>query len=315
MRSAVLFLVFNRPNTTREVFEAIRKAKPPRLYVAADGPRPSRHGEAERCTQVRQIATAVDWPCDVKTLFREENMGCKNGVAGGISWFFQNEEEGIILEDDCLPTDDFFPFVDKLLERYRGNQNICAISGTTFDSEAITESDYYYSKYPLMWGWATWRTAWEGYRRSIPAEEISRYFSSSSRSGLGLLARLYWNRQIIGAATGKIDTWDYQWIYHCLLAKRLCIRPSKNLVRNIGFGEGATHTHDQTEPAAALIHHAMDSASLPSPGQIASNSMMDALDERVWLRLYPKSLFGLVFPTLHQLIMRPIGALRRRVSN
>ena len=114
MRSAVLFLVFNRPVTTQQVFEAIAAARPPRLYVAADGPRAGRPGETELCAEVRRIATAVDWPCEVRTLFREENLGCRRAVSGGINWFFEQEEEGIIIEDDVLPVPSFFDYCDEL---------------------------------------------------------------------------------------------------------------------------------------------------------------------------------------------------------
>jgi len=119
MISPVLFLIFNRPDTTTRVFEAIRAARPERLYVAADGPRMTREGEAERCAEARRIATAVDWPCEVKTLFRETNLGCRAAVSGAITWFFEHEEEGIILEDDCLPDPSFFPYCTELLAHYR----------------------------------------------------------------------------------------------------------------------------------------------------------------------------------------------------
>ncbi len=118
LKTAVLFLVFNRPDTTAQVFDAIRKARPPRLYVAADGPRANREGEAEKVAKVREIATAVDWPCEVRTLFRDANLGCKRAVSGALDWFFGEEEAGMVLEDDCLPHPDFFRFCDALLERY-----------------------------------------------------------------------------------------------------------------------------------------------------------------------------------------------------
>src|SRR5690349_2048344 len=132
MKSAILFLVFNRPETTARVFEAIRAAQPPRLYVAADGPRASRIGESERCDLTRRIASAVDWPCDITTLFRAANLGCKNAVSSAISWFFEHEEEGVILEDDCLPDPSFFRYCDELLAHYRDDTRIGLISGNNF---------------------------------------------------------------------------------------------------------------------------------------------------------------------------------------
>ncbi len=139
--TAVLFVVFNRPEPTARVFEAIRKARPPRLYVAADGPRDGREGEAEKVEAVRRIATNVDWPCEVKTLLRERNFGCRNAVSSAISWFFDNEEQGIILEDDCLPSQSFFWFCENLLDRYRCDTRIWQISGTTFFADKISSPE------------------------------------------------------------------------------------------------------------------------------------------------------------------------------
>lgn len=310
-RSPVLFLVFNRPDTTQRVFDAIRASRPPRLYVAADGARKTRPAERDICAEVRRIATAVDWDCSVRTLFSEDNLGCKIAVSNGISWFFENEEEGIILEDDCLPSADFFEFTDSLLQRYRADANICAISGTQFDSATPKPTDYYYSKYPLMWGWAAWRRSWIGYRRSIPAAEIEKYFSTSAKKQFGLIARLYLKRQILGAASGKIDTWDYQWIYHCISHDRLCVRPSQNLVVNLGFGSDATHTHERSAPAADLTHHRLDTTSLSGPAQRTCDKRLDSVDEAQWLRLSARSLFVLVFPKLHACIRHPVLSLRR----
>ena len=124
LQTAVLFLVFNRPDTTAQVFEVIRQARPPRLYIAADGARPNRADEPELIARVREIATAVDWPCEVRTLFREENLGCKHAVSGGITWFFEHEEQGIILEDDCLPSQSFFWFCEELLEKYKDDKRV-----------------------------------------------------------------------------------------------------------------------------------------------------------------------------------------------
>src|SRR5262249_20722231 len=157
----VLFLIFNRPNTTARVMEAIRTAGPGRLYVAADGPRDGNADEAKRCAEVRRIATQVDWPCEVQTLFRERNLGCRQAVSSAITWFFEQEQEGIILEDDCLPSPSFFPYCAELLARFRNDERIMCITGCNFqqDMKGYPYS-YYFSKYHHVWGWATWRRAW-----------------------------------------------------------------------------------------------------------------------------------------------------------
>jgi hypothetical protein len=248
MRSPVLFLVFNRPERTAQVFAAIRAAKPPRLYVAADGTRPDRPGEAQRCEETRRVATAVDWPCEVKTLFREHNLGCKRAVAGALDWFFECEEEGVILEDDCVPDLSFFRFCDDLLERYRTDERVALISGDNFQFGRVHgDSSYYFSRYAHIWGWASWRRTWRHYDRDIkswPAFRdgggLEKVFATSPRQ-VG-----YWRRHLDAVHRGKIDTWDYQVNFMVWAQRMMTVMPQKNLVRNIGFGTDATHT---TEPS------------------------------------------------------------------
>lgn len=160
MRSPVLFLVFNRPDVTQRVFDAIRQARPPKLYVAADGPRKDKAGEAERCKAVQNIVSMVDWPCEINKLIRDENLGCKIAVSGAIDWFFRQEPEGIILEDDCLPHPDFFLYCDELLEKYRDDERVGLISGTALgDIRAKNfisgDEDFIFNRYPSIWGWAS----------------------------------------------------------------------------------------------------------------------------------------------------------------
>lgn len=246
MKSAVLFLVFNRPDTTARVFEAIRRARPPRLYVAADGPRASRPGEAELCDQARRIATTVDWPCQLKTLLRVENLGCGRAVSAAIDWFFEQEPEGIVLEDDCLPVPTFFSYCEEMLERYRTDERVMSVSGDNFISEVWRpQSSYYFSGYAHIWGWASWARAWTHYRFNInqAGEEsvdtvLNRAFPNR------FLARRYWRSILEKVASGSIDTWDYQWNYAMWRRGGLSCTPALNLISNIGFGASATHTHD-----------------------------------------------------------------------
>lgn len=244
MRSAVLFLVFNRPETTRQVFEAIRAAKPPRLYVAADGPRPSRPDDVRRCAEVRDIATRVDWPCDVKTLFRDQNLGCKIGVSEGINWFFEEEEEGIILEDDVLPLQSFFGYCDELLERYRNDERVGLISGCNLIMRRYTPQDsYFFSAYNHIWGWASWRRAWKHYDVAMKDWPNWRDQGGLSEISNGN-ARFerYWRMTFDKAFAGKIDTWDYQWTFTCWRYGMLSTLPAFNQTNNLGFCAEATHT-------------------------------------------------------------------------
>lgn len=239
----ILFLVFNRPDCTARVFEAIRLHKPKKLYVAADGYRLNKDGEKELCAEVRKIATNIDWDCELKTLFRDENLGCGKAVSSAIDWFFEHVEEGIILEDDCLPSQSFFKYCTELLELYRNNENIYTISGNNFHNKSFTENSYYFSAYSHTWGWATWKRAWRRYDltlRSINDEELYEnlkyYFSNK-------LIVNYWFDSYIRFKQAPIASiWDYQWMFLVWYSKGINIIPNVNLVQNIGFGESATHT-------------------------------------------------------------------------
>lgn len=246
MINPVLFVVFSRPDTTARVFEAIRQARPPRLYVAADGPRASRPGEAQLCEETRRIASAVDWPCELKTLFRPENLGCKAAVSGAIDWFFDNEEQGVILEDDCLPDASFFEYCDALLEKHKDDLRVMCISGDNFMPAEVRQEikdSYYFSTFFHIWGWASWRRAWKGYDVSMSrwSPEVGKRLLKKVFPDNAPLRRI-WMSSFSNAAAGNINTWDYQWVFHCWVSGGLSCMPAHNLISNIGFDERATHT-------------------------------------------------------------------------
>lgn len=244
LNTAVLFLVFNRLNTTKQVFGAIREAKPPRLYVAADGARANKEGEVERVQAVRDfIMQNIDWDCEVKTLFREQNLGCKYAVSGAIKWFFENEEQGIILEDDCLPSQSFFWFCEDLLNLYKSDLSISLISGRndlgTYKSE---EFDYFLTYRGFIWGWATWADRLTEFdveigSHSKPISMIN--LIRMARTPMEFFFRLLTIKQI---KSRKVNSWAYPLSLYNLLKKRRSIVPTKNLVVNLGFGHDATHT-------------------------------------------------------------------------
>ena len=234
----VLFLVFNRPKQTKIVFNSIRKIKPSKLYVACDGTRSNVKNESERVAEVRDIILRnVDWDCKLYTLFQDKNLGCKEAVSRGISWFFENEKEGIILEDDCLPSESFFIFCGELLNFYRNDDTVMHISGYNHFPVKNNCSSYYFSKYPGIWGWATWRSAWEKYDR-----DLLDYNDNYLKQVLNTKELNYWDKIFKKVKNLKIDTWDYQWTYTLLKNNYLSIRPNCNLVQNIGIGDDATHT-------------------------------------------------------------------------
>jgi len=253
-----LFLVFNRPECTKKVLLEIKKYRPTSLYIAADGPRKKIKGEIDKCNEVRQIIEKVDWPCRVKRLYRKDNLGCKNAVSSAIDWFFKNVSEGIILEDDCVPSASFFKFCEKMLSLYRDNRKVMHIGGVNFQKgEGKNKDGYYFSKYSNIWGWATWRRAWKGYDVKIKdwpeikkSGKIDGYFDS-------WLEKEYWITLFSALYRGKIDTWDYQFVYHVWKNAGVSIVPNKNLVSNIGFGSDAVHTSSNKVGYANMQTHNM----------------------------------------------------------
>ena len=256
----ILFVVFKRPDTTRQVFESIRQVRPARLYVAADGPRPGRPGEHAACMQVRQIATQVDWPCEVRTLFREANLGSRGAVSTAIDWFFTQEESGLILEDDCVPSSSFFPFCEELLARYRDEPRVMMISGNNFqEGRCVGSASYYFSKYSHTWGWATWRRAWKLFDAQMagwPAFRTSgklQAFADGNR-----YFEPFWRHVFDATQSGHIVAWDYVWLLTCWMHDGLTCIPGRNLVKNIGFGAGATHTSDPSTWLAGIPLETVD---------------------------------------------------------
>ena len=241
----ILFVVFNRPDTTQAVFEAIRKISPKKLYISADGPRPGVLADVQNCRLVREIVSNIDWECDCKTLFRDNNVGCGLGPSLAFDWFFENEEEGIILEDDCLPHPSFFPYCQELLEKYRDDTRIMHISGSNFQYGWQRDKDvsYYFSKSPHEWGWATWRRAWKLFdfkTKSYPDIVHKKYLKGYYSSKLEEIYHLTKIHQTYSNADP--NCWDYQWGFAININSGLAITPNTNMVRNVGFGDHATHT-------------------------------------------------------------------------
>jgi hypothetical protein len=242
-RPPIVFLIFNRPEQTARTFAAIRAARPGGLLVVADGPRPGRAGEGERCAATRAIIDGIDWPCDVRRNFAETNMGCGRRVSSGLNWAFGQVEEAIILEDDCLPDPTFFPYCAELLERYRTDERIMMISGNNFQNGARrTPDSYYFSRFPHCWGWATWRRAWGLLDYKMPDWPQRRHTQWLSLIAGNRALENFWAQCFDGVMSAKIDTWDYQWMYCVLTRNGLSIAPNVNLVTNIGFSSMATHT-------------------------------------------------------------------------
>jgi hypothetical protein len=256
LQTPVLFLVFNRLDTTKQVFEAIRQAKPPRLYVASDGARANREGEREKVQAVRDyIINNIDWNCEVKTLFQDKNLGCRVAVSTAIDWFFDNEEQGIILEDDCLPEQSFFRFCEELLNKYKDDKRVMSIGGYCYRDESIKLlNSYFFTRYHHWWGWASWSRAWQYYDRSMEQWDAVKNTKWLLTIGDGnLLFKTFWGDKFNSTYLGKIDTWDYQWLFSCWCQNGVAILPSKNLIKNLGFAHiDATHTQNKNDKLALI---------------------------------------------------------------
>jgi hypothetical protein len=239
----ILLIIFNRLETTKRVLAEIKKIRPLSLFIAADGPRQDRMSENEKCEEVRNyVINNIDWDCAIKTLFREKNLGCKLAVSSALDWFFTQTAQGIILEDDCLPDQSFFPYCEELLRFYQDNEKVFMISGNNFLLKRQTErASYYFSRLTHIWGWASWRRAWgtydislKDYPEFIENKIIEKVWSSKN-------VREYWLQCFNMVHENKLDTWDYQWTYNIWKHDGVCIAPRVNLVSNIGYGSEETH--------------------------------------------------------------------------
>jgi hypothetical protein len=251
----VLMIVFNRPDTTKVVLDRIREYKPTHLYITADGPRNGNENDLKKTAEVRALFENLDWPCEVITNYKTVNQGCKMAVSSGITWFFDQVESGIILEDDCLVDYSFFLMCEELLEKYKGDEEVMSIGASNFQypSSQTPETTYYFSRYNHIWGWASWKRAWKNYKltpQQLPKEQlldsIKQLFQSKAE-------RTYWLAIYDYVMSGKLDTWDFQWQFSMWAKGGIAITPQVNMVTNLGFGPDATHGNDPNSWMAKLI--------------------------------------------------------------
>lgn len=247
----ILFLVFNRPEETQQSFEIIRKIRPKYLFIAADGPRVNVQTDFLNCEKVRiSILDSINWDCEVKTLFRNENLGCSKAVQSALDWFFEYVEMGIIIEDDIIPDVSFFSYAENLLYRYKDNHTIFSINGCSLAYKNF-EYDYGLTRYFNMWGWATWRRSNDLVHKTWSTFDSNADFKKNSDLLNALRLKTIWPqdewfnnwRNIFKNTNNEIiNTWDYQWVYTCLKNQSYCVRPNLNMVNNIGFNDNSTHT-------------------------------------------------------------------------
>ena len=243
MRSAVLLIIYKREATTKRVFERIKEAQPPRLYIAANAPNPQKEDDEIKCLKARQCTENVDWQCDVKRWYRDTHLTAGESISSAISWFFENEEEGIIIEDDILAHPDFFKYCDEMLDRYREDERIHLIAGRNSFFYSIPEhqASYFFSRYMMIWGWASWRRVWNTYQYDL--SKISKKEFSEKLKQIDYRARPFMRILYKLMLTKKFDTWDHQFFVNQILYSRYSIIPFTNMVENLGMGSPeATHS-------------------------------------------------------------------------
>lgn len=285
METPVVLIIFNRPDKTRKILEVIREAKPSKLLVVADGPRPDRPDEINLCRETRSIIEQVDWDCEVLKKYSDVNLGCALSPAQGISWAFKQVEEAIILEDDCIPDPTFFRFCMEMLEKYRFDERVMHVSGNNYHPTVQrSEYSYFFSRYTLAWGWATWRRAWDQFDFEMKHwAEIRESGYLKDILGDDRLAT-NWSKTFQFVYDKNLDCWDFQWLFSCWIQGGLSIIPSVNLVSNIGSGSDATHTSDGNQ----CLHRPTAPLSFPlaHPSFVIRDAQADHLIQSTMFNYY-----------------------------
>lgn len=252
LTTPVVFIIFNRFKEAEKVFEQIAIAKPQKLFVISDGPRSSKPGELDQVNKVRALIDRIDWPCEIYKNFADQNLGCRDRIATGLDWVFDQVESAIILEDDCLPDQTFFRFCQEMLEKYKGAFGVSHITGSNIIGKKSNSESYLFSNYTQIWGWATWSRVWSKYDVGVkfwPSFKKTHQFSRLAGSGN---AKRYWIHSVNEVYKGKIDTWDFQFSMLNWINNQVTVVPNKNLISNIGFGINATHTQIENHDLSKL---------------------------------------------------------------
>lgn len=300
IKTPVCLIIFKRMEQTEKVFEAIRQVKPPKLLVIADGPRVERPGEAEQCAATRAIIDRVDWDCEVLKNYSDLNLGCDPRIVSGLNWVFEQVEEAIILEDDCVPHPTFFTYCEELLDRYRHDKRIMNISGQNVQfGRSRTDDSYYFSRYTLCWGWATWRRAWNYFDVDIKLWPEIRDKNYLKTILIDPYAVKVWTKGLQLHYDGHLTGWDFKWMFSCWIQNAFSIIPDVNLVTNIGHDPEATHTNDEKSPYNSMTVEAM-SFPLKHPSYIVRNLEADEFTQR--------TLFN-YDPPLHERVPRKLKQL------
>lgn len=280
----ILFIIFKRTDQTKRVFDAIRRAKPARLYIVSDGARVDVENESDLVLRCRELTEKIDWECIVSRLYRERNMGSAFSIPDAITWFFSNEERGIVLEDDCLPATTFFTYCETLLKKYENDNRVSWINGTNINFQCDEDESYQFTSYPNSWGWASWRRVWQSHDQTMSHWLSIRNKRHSPVNLHGFKNKLYWRTVFDWAA--KFPNWDYRVVCSCMLAGGVACSPRINQVKNIGIGdEFAVHTRKEDKSLGEL-----NTEEMQFPMRLQNTvSVNSALDRHLEKHLYKVS--------------------------
>jgi hypothetical protein len=312
LKTPILFMIFNRPDYTSQTFESIRKAKPKQLFIASDGARKDKIGEKQIVEQLRKdVLSKINWKCEIKTLFRNKNLGCRNAVSEAITWFFKNVEQGIILEDDCVPNQSFYPFCEQILEKYKDDTRISMVSGTNYLFNKVVDYpyDYFFSKYYSIWGWATWRRSWKNF--DLKMKDWKKY--KENQELYYLYQNNNWARRFTKMFDSPIvkDTWDISWVYTCIFENTLTITPINNLISNIG--DCGTHAGEGRSPFIKMATKEFDTKNIKHPKQVFPSGYLNNLQfETIITYLNIKKISIKYFLQL-RFIIKPLEKLVKKI--
>ena len=320
LTTPVAFFIYKRPDATRRSFKQIKKAEPKTLFIIADGAK--NPDEELAVEETRSILSEIDWDCQVFTNMSDVNLGCKQRFFTGLEWLFSNCEEAIIIEDDIIVSSSFFEYAQELLDYYREDKRVFSISGCNigFPSKKTNES-YSFSNFMNMWGWATWRRAYNSI--DFEMKQWSSFRSSDRFERSMLMDRKgkwnkYWTKKFDDVSNGDTDTWDYQWIYSQLLNNGVSLVPSTNMISNIGYGEIATHTANNERLERANLTAKEMNFPLTHPKKIKINKKYERFIIRKWCHVKIPTVYENIKSMLaygfNNLILSPTRGIRGKLG-
>lgn len=284
---AILIIIFNRPDFSALLLKQLEILKPTKLYIVSDGARDEQ--EKIIVEESRMIFNTIGWKCDIKYNYATYNMGLKNRIISGIDWVFENEEQLIILEDDCIPHPDFFPFCETMLAKYKNDENVMCINGCNLNQILTINNNasYFFSRYANSWGWATWRDSWNKFDRDLKGlhdTDINTKFKRVLPSGLR--ARLYWKYIFSKVQSSHINSWAFRWMFTLFENNAFAIVPKINLISNKGADSRSTNTRGKLHfinlPTGKLL-----TSEIIDPTNLETDSIYDSWIENT---IYSKSL-------------------------